>query len=287
MKMLYLGPEGTFTEMAAQRYKERIYSAAGGEELSLEPVEDISTLAHRVENNSGVRGIIPIENSLEGSVNITLDMLAHEIDIKIGAELNMPVDHCLITGKDKELEDIEAVISHPQALAQCRKTLEKLMPRDFRRETAASTAEAVRLIKEEKPNYAAIGSGLAAERSGLSIAAAGLQDEGENWTRFIQIGDEDDPAPRRQADEMKTSLISIPVENRPGILYEILEEFALREINLTRIESRPTREKPGEYLFFIDFNGSRLSGKVKKAAAGVKRKSSELKLLGSYPCWQI
>ncbi len=279
MEILYLGPEGTFTDMAARRY------FGGSDEHEFHPRPDIGELAREVDENDGLWGVIPIENSLEGSVNLTLDLLAHEIDVKIGAEMNLRINHYLIGKNDQNPAEIRRIISHPQALAQCRQNLNRIISGKFETEPISSTAAAVSELKKRDNKTAAIGTRRAAENNDLEILVEQLQDNTSNWTRFILIGPEDRPDPGHN-ETIKTSLISIPVEDRPGILYEILEEFAVRELNLTKIESRPTRRELGEYLFFIDFEGSRYKEEADRAIAGVEEKSSRLKILGSYPVYE-
>lgn len=278
MKILYLGPEGTYTARAAHFYCDNCL--AGGEKFELISCRNIGNLARRVEKKREVVGVIPIENSLEGSVNETLNLLAHEIDVKIKAELNLPITHNLIGKAKQKLYNIDRVISHPQALAQCRQTLQKIIPGEIKTESASSTAEAVESIKNLSDNTAALGTKKAAGLHDLRIIKENVQDREDNWTRFIVIGHSDSS---EKKGNKKTSLISVPVENRPGILHEILEEFAVRDINLTKIESRPTRRELGEYLFFIDLSGSRQKDDIKAAIQGVEKKSSYLRVLGSYP----
>ncbi len=277
MKILYLGPKGTYTARAA-KYFSRNYSAQG-EKFELIACQNIGKLARKVAQNKNLNGVIPLENSLEGSVNETLNLLAHEIEVKIKAEINLPITHNLIGKAEQKLYNINRVISHPQALAQCRQTLQKIIPGKVSTENASSTVEAVKKLKNFNDDTAALGSKEAAKLHGFSIIKKEVQDREDNWTRFIAIGHNDCPEQRKNK---KTSLISMPVENRPGILYEILEEFAVRNINLTKIESRPTRRELGEYLFFIDLHGSRQEKEIKAAIQGVRKKSSYLRLLGSY-----
>ena len=278
MKILYLGPEGTYTSKAAHYYSKNHFAREKNFELI--PCENIGDLARKVEQNRELNGVIPIENSLEGSVNETLNLLAHEIDVSIKAEINLPIAHNLIGKEDQKLQNIRRIISHPQALAQCRKTLKKIIPGKVSTENASSTAEAVKSLANCNKDTAALGNKKAAELHGFEIIKEDVQDNEDNWTRFIAIGHNDCPG---RGENKKTSLISIPVENRPGILHEILEEFAVREINLTKIESRPTRRELGEYLFFIDLSGSREKKKIEAAIKGVRKKSSYLRVLGSYP----
>ncbi len=282
MKILYLGPEGTFTARAAHYFRGKLSERT--EKHEFHSCQNIGELAHKVEQHQEGKGIIPLENSLEGSVNETLNLLAHEVKVNIRAEINLPITHNLIGKAAQKLYNINRIISHPQALAQCRQTLQEIIPGNVTTETASSTAEAVKSLQNFAGDTAALGTKKAAELHGCRILKENVQDNEDNWTRFIVIGNQDQP---QVAGDKKTSLISIPVENRPGILHEILEEFALRNINLTKIESRPTRNELGEYLFFIDLDGSRVEEEINAALRGVAKKSSHLQMLGSYPTYYV
>ena len=275
-KIGYLGPPGTFTEMAAVNYLEdkRVKGA------SLEAYMDIERLIMAIGENEIPAGIVPIENSLEGSVNITLDYLAHKVDLEIQTEITLPIIHNLIVKPGVELADIEKVISHPQALAQCRDNIRKYLG-DIETVKVSSTAEAVNQISSKKAG--AIGSRLAASRNKLEIIKEGFQDESRNWTRFVLLSRPGVASGVRQLSaDKKTSIILAPIKNRPGILHELLEEFARKNINLTKIESRPTRKTLGDYLFFIDFNGDREDRQINEILKNLRLKSSYFKTLGSY-----
>ncbi|MBF8437004.1 prephenate dehydratase [Halanaerobiaceae bacterium Z-7014] len=280
MKRLgYLGPPGTFTEMAAVNYLE----AKLDNSSRLEAYIDIERLIMAIADGEVPAGIVPIENSLEGSVNITLDYLAHKVNLKIQAEITLPIVHNLIVKPGVKLDEIEKVISHPQALAQCRDNIKKYLG-DTEIVKVNSTAEAVNQLSSR--NEAAIGSRLAARRNNLEISKAGFQDESRNWTRFVLLsrpGVNLEAGRARQAlAASKTSIILAPVKNRPGILHELLEEFARKNINLTKIESRPTRKTLGDYLFFIDFEGDSQDREIKEILKNLRLKSSYFKVLGSY-----
>jgi len=275
-KIGYLGPPGTFTEMAAVNYLEdkRVKGA------SLEAYMDIERLIMAIGENEIPAGIVPIENSLEGSVNITLDYLAHKVNLEIQAEITLPIIHNLIVKPGVELADIEKVISHPQALAQCRDNIRKYLG-DIETVKVSSTAEAVNQISSKKAG--AIGSRLAASRNKLEIIKEGFQDESRNWTRFVLLSRPGVASGVRQLSaDKKTSIILAPIKNRPGILHELLEEFARKNINLTKIESRPTRKTLGDYLFFIDFDGDREDRQINEILKNLRLKSSYFKTLGSY-----
>jgi len=270
-RLAYLGPEGTFTNEAAKR-------ATNEDEVELIPYPDIQTLILAIANQEENWGIVPIENSLEGSVNMTLDLLAHKVDLKIIKEVLMPINHHLIGQPGAKLSEIKKVLSHRQALAQCRDNLNQIL-NDFEAINTNSTAEAVYSIKNKDNNFGAIGSKLVAEINGLSILANNIQDNRSNWTRFIVLGAKDS----QEVKHAKTSLICSPSKDRPGILYEILKEFAMRDINLTKIESRPARKMLGDYIFFIDFKGHRKEESIKETLLALEKKTSFIKILGSYP----
>lgn len=270
-RLAYLGPRGTFTNEAAEKFiKDR--------EIELVPYCEIRTLVEAVDNQQEKAGLVPIENSLEGSVNIILDLLAHQVDLKIQAEILMPINHNLIGRSGADIDSIEKVSSHRQALAQCRNSLKDLLG-DFNTVSADSTAQAVNIIQQKDGTWGAIGSRLAAQLHGLDILAANIQDNQSNRTRFVVLSKHDG----RWVEDSKTSLVCSPVKNRPGILYEILKLFALRNINLTKIESRPARRTLGEYIFFIDFEGDRRDKLVQETLEELDKKTSLLKILGSYP----
>jgi prephenate dehydratase len=274
-RLAYLGPHGTFTEEAARKF---LSSQEVNENVELLPYPNIRTLLLAIDDHKEEQGILPIENSLEGSVNIALDLLAHEVNLKIKSEVMIPINHNLIGQPGAKLTKINKVLSHSQALAQCRNNLTQFLG-EFETLSTSSTAEAVCIIKDKSSNWAAIASKLVAELNDLEILASNIQDNESNWTRFIVVRHEDSP----KLDEAKTSLILSPIQDRPGILYEILKEFAIRNINLTRIESRPARKMLGDYIFFIDFEGHRQEEVVAEMLKELEPKTSSLKIIGSYP----
>ena len=268
----YLGPSGTHSEEVARR----LYP--GG--FQLLPFPRIDAVIRAVESGEIAEGIVPIENSLEGSVNITLDTLAHEVSLFITGEAIWPVKHHLLVKPGTR--EIRTVISHVQALAQCRRYLAEHFPA-AEQQAAESTALAAQMVASGMGGWAAIGSAAAAQVYGLEIAAASIQDNGHNSTRFITVGRR--PAPYRPGEpaEWKTSLAFQINGERPGTLCGVLSEFASRNVNLTRIESRPARTGLGIYIFFIDVQGSLEEGPVREAFEAVRAKSLWFKELGSYP----
>ncbi|AGB41776.1 prephenate dehydratase [Halobacteroides halobius DSM 5150] len=269
MRLGFLGPQGSFTELAAQKYQ--------GQVTEYLAYQDIKSLIKGVKAGAVDGAVTPIENSLEGSVTLTLDLLV-EFDLKIRNEIIIPIEHNLLVKNDINLEQIKHVISHPQALAQCRSFLEDNLV-DYQVHTANSTSEAVKELKNLEDDWAAIGNARAARYYQLNLLKEGIQDNQENWTRFVMLAKAD----RSQTGNDKTSLICAAQMDRPGALYKILHEFAKRNINLTRIESRPAKKLLGDYIFFIDLEGHRADPRVKAALSAVKKMTSLYKLLGSYP----
>mgnify|MGYP006277489497 CR=1 FL=1 len=265
----YLGPKGTFTEMAAEEYR--------GTVAEYVPYRDIKMLVKAVVDEKIDRAVVPIENSLQGAVTLTLDLLL-KYDLKIVDEVIIPITHSLLVNEEvKDLTDLEHIISHPQALAQCRAFIDQNLNCNVH--TADSTAEAVKKAAETGPTWGAIGNCRAADYYDLLVLRQNIQDNKENWTRFVVLAKEDSP----QTGNDKTSIICSPRDDHPGALYEILKEFAEREINLTRIESRPARKMIGDYIFFIDFEGHREEEIIQQALSNIEQIVAWVKLLGSYP----
>ena len=270
-KIAYLGPLGTFCEEAACKFI--IGGTNDWELLPCNSILDVFASVHRGEVDTG---IVPIENSCEGSVNQTLDLLANEYDLKITGEIILPVQQNLLTKPGVEVKDICRVLSHPQALAQCREYLYRKIPGAELVEVT-STAEAARQVALTGEVWAAIGTSGAAGAYGLTVLVPQINDHSNNETRFVLLS-------RFNNDclwNCKTSLL-VYVLNQPGALSRVLGEFSLRGINLTKIESRPTRKKIGEYFFFIDIEGHRLEPKVKEALEEIKTVAQAVKVLGTY-----
>ncbi|AAM06523.1 chorismate mutase/prephenate dehydratase [Methanosarcina acetivorans C2A] len=310
-----MGPEGSYSERAAKLWIQK-NSLKDAEFRYFGDIEDAFLAA--VKGNADV-SVIPVENSIEGSVGVTLDLLLENEAVIIG-EIVVKIEHCLLSkgGPDK----IRVILSHPQGLAQCRHFLKRHFPEAELRSTG-STSHAARLAGEFE-EMAAIASPEAAERYGLKILLSNIQDRKENHTRFIIIragqktsseqtmdaaGVEGKSIPepcRREEPEFhpetsrekvshsacKTSLIVYLEKDRPGALYELLGAFAKRGINLTKIESRPSKKELGDYYFYIDFEGCTSDALIKgalediKSKAGTKSKANTLKVLGSYPAFR-
>lgn len=275
MRIAYLGPAGTFTEDAL-----RAVTAEGEfEPLRTTTVHD-AILA--VEQGDAERALVPFENSIQGTVRSTVDALAFEATgVTIVGEHDFAVHAHLIAGQELDLGEIEQVHSHPQPLAQCARYLREHLPR-AKRVTAPSTAEAVRLICESAGPWAAIGAQAAAELYGGTVLAENIEDEANNVTRFVLIA----PAGTEPVDgeRWKTSLVFSELgEDHPGALVEALREFSARDVNLTRIESRPMRSELGRYMFFCDLEGRTGDKAVAEAISALRTKAESVRILGSYP----
>jgi prephenate dehydratase len=271
----YLGPEGTFSHEALVAQPE----AAGAELVSLATVHE-TVMA--VDDGRVDRAFVPIENSLEGSVNATLDTLALETEgVAIVGEFVHPVHQCLIARVPLAPEEIETVLSHPQANAQCARFLREQLPA-ARVVAVNSTAEAVRTVAEQGGSTAALGTRLSAELYGARILRAGVEDQKDNETRFVWLS----PDARRPTPDAptKTSIVFWGAgAERPGWLSRCLTEFADREVSLTKIESRPRKVGLGRYMFFLDCEGGVHDPAVAGALEGMRRHVDTLKILGSYP----
>ena len=266
----YLGPRGTFSQEALE-------ANVGDEFESHVPCSTIPEVLFAVESGKVTNGIVPIENSIEGSVNVTLDTLAFETHLFIEREFVHPVRHRLATRPRVWRNEIKTIVSHPHATAQCRQFLARNFPKTPI-VAANSTAEAALEVSRSEEPRAAVTTEIAARLYDLVVLERDIEDYESNQTRFILVGKEQ--APRTGAD--KTSMACFIRENRPGSLLEILTEFASRGINLTKIESRPTKKLLGEYYFFIDILGHVEDVHVRDALGSLMGKLREIKLLGSY-----
>lgn len=271
-KIGFLGPPGTFTE-------EALRSSVEINGLTPEPFASIQEVIAAVEREEVDKGIVPIENSIEGSVNATLDMLAFEANLLIEKEIISPIAHNLIGRRGIRKDQVKKLVSIPQAAGQCRGYIMREFP-GIEIQAANSTAEAVRIVAERGDgDTVAIGTVLAAKLYGLSVLERKIQDFADNQTRFVLIGRE---MPERTGHD-KTSIVCFIFEDRPGSLLQILQEFAYRNLNLTKIQSRPTRKALGEYCFFLDLEGHVLDENVGEALKCLRCKLRQVKLLGSYP----
>ena len=270
-RIVFLGPVGTFSEEAALLHNPR---------ADLEPLPSIPAVALAVASGIAEEGVVPIENSLEGAVTYTLDILIEESRLFIRRELVLPIEHCLLVKPGTRAADIRTVYSHPQALGQCRDFLERCFPR-AELIASLSTVAAVEDIKESPAPAAAISPRRAAGLHSMDVLAHGIQDNSSNVTRFVILAGTDHPPTGND----KTSLCFSFQEDSPGILYGVLGQFALRNINLAKVESRPTKQSLGQYIFLIDCHGHREDPIVKEAIEAIRGQTSTLKIFGSYPQW--
>ena len=276
MRIGYLGPEGTLTQDAA----ERLTRVIGGDS-TLMPISGLAQLMSQLVGTDPELGVLPAENALEGSVNATWDWLVFRTDLSVLGELVLPVRHCLIGHRAQKLTDVRTVLSHPQALAQCRDYLLTRLPQAQEYETV-STAEAARVVAVNRLPIVAIASRRAAGLYGLDVLAEDIQDVQENATRFILVGRT--PLKHLKTGLLwKTSLVCTVQKDRPGSLRDILEVFAARQINLTRIESRPARKHLGDYIFLVDLEGHQEDLAVSGALNELRKTDGLAKILGSYP----
>ncbi len=268
-RIAYLGPAGTFTEAAAI-----LHDA----EASLIPMSSIAAVASAVDIDTAEEGVVPIENSIEGSVTDTLDLLIHDSTLAIRRELVISIEHCLLVKPGVTRDEITSIHSHPQALGQCRRYMEAQFPQ-AQAVAALSTAAAVEDMMAGPSSAAAIGTARAAEIYGAEVLSRGIQDNKANFTRFVVLAHRDHPS----TGSDKTSLCFTFSDDRAGILYSVLGYFATRGINLAKVESRPNKESLGRYIFLVDLDGHREDPLVREALACVEAEVSMLKVFGSYP----
>jgi prephenate dehydratase len=284
MRVAYLGPPGTFSQ-------EALMADAGAADWEPVPLATVYDTVMAVHERGVERALVPIENSLEGSVNATLDALAFEAaDVAIVGELVHPVRHCLIARDAVAPEAVRTVVSHPQASAQCARFIRTEL-RDPAVVPAASTADAVRIVAQDAlppgtPGpHAALGTRLAAELYGCAVLRDGVEDTEGNETRFVWLAPASgDARPGPPGTAYKTSLVFWGAGTEaPGWLVRCLSEFAFRGVNLTRIESRPRKQRLGTYLFFVDCDGRASDAAVAAAVEGLRGQADVVRVLGSYP----
>jgi len=271
MTIAFLGPEGTFSHTAAQRQF--------GETAHYLPCPNLNRVFEEVEAGRATYGVVPVENAFEGAVNDTHDQFADvDMDLLICAEIQLSIHHQLMSLCDN-LQDIDVVYSHPQALGQCKSWLAAHLPHAQLCEVE-STAKGAEIVKQsdEHPHAAAIASMAMVEKYGLSVLAANIEDHHHNTTRFFVIGQHDSPA----SGEDKTGLV-VAMKDEAGALFHLIQPFAERNLDLTRIESRPSKKKLWEYVFFMDVLGHRNDPLVAAAIDDVKKMGTTVKVLGSYP----
>ena len=267
LKVAFLGPEGTFSQAA-------VYKHFGSSVRAL-PLPAIDEVFHEVEAGIADFGVVPIENSSEGTVNHTLDMFLTSM-LKICGEVEVRVSHCLM-GRMTGMAAVKRVCAHPQALAQCRRWLDEQLP-DAERVPVSSNAEGARRARDER-GTAAIAGRAAAEIYGLTLLATDIEDRPDNTTRFLVVGRKLFAA----SGTDKTSLLVSAGNDDSGALFRLLEPLAKHEVNMTRIESRPSRKRKWDYVFFIDIEGHVGDPAVAQALAALQKRASLFKVLGSYP----
>lgn len=268
-RLAFLGPAGTYTEQAAIDYDP---------DAELVPYPSFSAIAAAVESGDTDEGIVAIENSIEGAVSATLDLLIHDTSLSIKHEVVLPIKHFLVGPAGAGLNNVEVAYSHPQALAQCRTFLAAKLP-EVKLVASMSTAAAVHDMLEYGRGAAAIASTRAADLYGADVLAREIEDNPNNETRFVVLAVSDSPPTGND----KTSIWFSFDEDAPGILNSVLGEFSTRDINLAKIESRPNKKVLGQYIFLVDMDGHREDAVVNAALDGVRRQVSVLRVMGSYP----
>jgi prephenate dehydratase len=274
VRLAFLGPPGTYAEEAALQY---------APEAELVPMASNTAVAAAVESAMVDEGIVPIENSLEGSIPETLDALVHGSGkLWIRREVVLAIEHRLLVKPGVLAQNVKVVLSHPNPLGQCRGFIERCFPKATV-EAALSTTAAVEEVMG-RDDAAAIGSGRAAELYGAEVLASGIEDRSTNVTRFVVLADDD----HQGTGDDKTSLaFAFAVEDRSGLLVSALETFSKREINLSKIESRPSKERLGTYIFLVDVDGHRSDPAMAGALESIREKCSFFRVLGSYPRYHL
>jgi len=273
-KIAYLGPPGTFCEEALDKFVKDI------DQIEKVPCPTVVEVIKSVDRGEVDSGLVPLENSIEGLVNITQDILTFESEVKITGEVIIPVKHSLIGKKKMRLDKIKKVISHPHATAQCRNFLSTNLS-GAEIIAANSTAEAVKILKNEDDDIAAIGTKIAAKIYDLQIIESDIEDNSDNKTRFVFLGN----SLQQRTGKDKTTIVCFLKEDRPGSLYNILKEFARRDINLTCLESRPAKKDLGDYVFIMDLDGHLHDKNIFEAIEALRKSVYLVKILGSYPKW--
>lgn len=274
-KIAFLGPEGTFSEEAL--------GASSSEDCEHVQYSTIYECILAVQEGEVEQAFVPIENSLEGSVTVTLDALAFDApDVQIVREVTHPIRLSLIAARALELDQVTRVISIPMVKAQCRRFIHDYLPL-AELAPANSTAEAVRTVSRSDEPWAALGNELAAELYSCQVLHSDVQDSPDNETRFVYVARGGVEASAVRSRSWKTSIVCSIASDHPGALLEILEEFAKRDINLSKIESRPAKTGLGAYVFFIDIEGGQFEASVGAALEALAGKLKKLRVLGTFP----
>ena len=270
-RIAFLGPTGTFSEEAAL-----VYSS----DAELEPFPSITAVALAVASGIVDEGVVPIENSLQGSVTDTLDILIQEARLFIRRELVLPIEQCLLVKNGSRTPEIQAIYSHPQALGQCRNFIDRCFPK-AQLVASLSTVSAVEDMLSSSAPSASISHKRAARVYDVEIMAEAIQDNPSNATRFVILAKTD----HEPTGDDKTSLCLAFSSDQPGQLHSVLAEFAKRNINLAKVESRPTKQSLGQYIFLIDCEGHREDSLLSETITAVEAQASTVKIFGSYPRW--
>jgi len=266
----FQGEPGAYSEEAAFQY----FSSS----VRVKPCESLEDVFKAVEQDKAQSGIVPVENSLEGNIGQTYDLLL-DSELRVCGETELRVVHCLIASPETKLDSVKKVYSHPQALGQCRAFLKHL---NCELVPTYDTAGSVKMIKERGiTDGAAVASARAAEIYGMEVLAREIEDNPGNFTRFFVISKQDAPP----SGNDKTSIV-FSVKHTTGALFEFLKILTSRQLNMTKIESRPTRQKPWDYNFYLDFEGHREDKNVRETLEALESNSLFLKILGSYPRWK-
>lgn len=272
----FLGPKGTFTEIAANKLVEM--NGFSDSDFELLPCSNIKEVVNKVDTHSNCMGVVPIENSIEGIVRETLDnIVLSSSKVMITNEVVIKISHCLVT-KASRFEQITNIASKNQALAQCKGFIDRNFPQGVNLHNVDSTSEAIKSLSDKDNSWAAIGTKIAANYYDIPILKEGINDQQENFTRFALLSSEIlEPSGNDQ-----TSIV-LSIRNKPGALFEMLVPFKDAGVNLCRIESRPSKKYLGEYIFFIDFDGHIKDQKVKNTIGKIVPEVDFYKFLGSYP----
>ncbi|WP_055105531.1 prephenate dehydratase [Paenibacillus ihumii] len=290
MKVIALLPEGTVSH-------EAVLHLFGEEQVQLLHCKQISDVFLATANGESQYSVIPVENTIEGSVSLHMDWLVHEVDIPMQVEWVYPSIQNLIGDKQEFVSDSDSnlldyskvtkVLSHPVAMAQCMQFLKAHMPQ-AELEHVASTSEAVKMVKQRPgEGLTAIGTALGAKTHGLDILAEQVTDHDNNYTRFVLVGQEPLQLKRNDAAQDKTSILVTLPEDFPGALHQVLSAFAWRKLNLSRIESRPTKKRLGSYYFYMDVLSSLDSVLLQSAIGEIEALGCQVRILGSYPSYSV
>jgi prephenate dehydratase len=271
----YLGPPGTFSEEAAIAY------ASAASDTSLLPLASIPAVVTAIETDAATVGVLPIENVLEGSVTFTLDLLIHETSLKIAGETVIPIRQFLVARPGVRLQDAKVLYAHPQSLGQCRRFVERCLPGVATVASLSNSAAPAEALADERPAVA-ISTLRAAEITGAGILARDIADTPGNVTRFIVLAQNDAPP----SGDDKTSFCFAFKEDRAGTLVGALAELAQERINMTKLESRPSKAALGHYVFLVDINGHREEAHVARALGRISAQAGMFKVFGSYPRWK-